>query len=397
MVAAVVAAGPGERPPPSRLAPSGSSCCRSSPARWSLAAMSPPPRSCSRGVRGRRRARRRRGWRRAIDAHAPTSSLLWTDAALVRRADARTTSSTPCPCSSRQTTTRASPWPRRSASTRSIAPDCATWAARFPLALEYARRANARHLEHYVLGWICITLHRGTLPVDEAIARATEILEASTSTYVRTSAIGAIGLLRAMKGEFDEARALVEEVRRTLEELGLRQAAAAHSIAVAEVEAMAGDDAAAERILRAGFAAVTALGDEHSAMNVAWRLGLALARQGKVRRGGTLRPDRASAPSTAASGSTSGGGSSSRAIEAAPRRRAAARGSSSSCARADGRRSRRAACTPMRCSSQPRRCARPGCTTRPARSSPRRRRSRNGLATSSRGGVREEAQRVPTA
>ena len=66
-----------------------------------------------------------------------------------------------------------------------------------------------------------------------------------------------------------------------LEELGLRQAVAAHSIAVAEVEAMAGDDAAAERILRNGFAAVTAGGDQYSTINVAWRLGLALARQGR--------------------------------------------------------------------------------------------------------------------
>ena len=153
--------------------------------------------------------------------------------------------------------------------------------ARFPLALEYARRANARHFEHYVLGWVCITLPHGSLPVDLAITRATEIREASTSEFVRASAIGAIGLLRAMQGEFDEARALVDEVRRMLEELDLGQAAAAHSIAISEVESMAGDDAAAERILRAGFEAVSELGDEHSAMNAAWRLGLVLARQAK--------------------------------------------------------------------------------------------------------------------
>jgi DNA-binding SARP family transcriptional activator/tetratricopeptide (TPR) repeat protein len=153
--------------------------------------------------------------------------------------------------------------------------------ARFPLALEYARRANARHFEHYVLGWVCITLPHGTLPVDDAIARAAEIRDLSTSEYVRASAIGAIGLLRAMQGDFEEARALVQTVRGTLEQLDLRQAAAAHSIAISEVESMAGDDAAAERILRDGYEAVTALGDEHSAMNVAWRLALALARQGK--------------------------------------------------------------------------------------------------------------------
>ncbi|HEX6699805.1 MAG TPA: BTAD domain-containing putative transcriptional regulator [Gaiellaceae bacterium] len=152
---------------------------------------------------------------------------------------------------------------------------------RLLLALTYARQANARYFEHYVMGWMCITLHRGTLPVDDAIAQANEIHEDSTSTYVRVSAIGARGLLRAMKGEFDEARASVEDVRAALEELGLPQAAAAHSIAIAEVEAIAGDDAAAERILRAGFAAVTAVADESSATNIAWRLGHALARQGR--------------------------------------------------------------------------------------------------------------------
>jgi DNA-binding SARP family transcriptional activator/tetratricopeptide (TPR) repeat protein len=153
--------------------------------------------------------------------------------------------------------------------------------ARLPLALVYARRANARTLEHNVMGLICLTLHRGTVPVDEAIARATEMRDTSTSTYVRSSALGALALLRAMRGEFDEARALVEEDRRTLEELGLRQAEAAHSIAVSEVEAISGDDAAAERILRAGLAAVRAVGDEQSAKDVAWRLGLALVRQGR--------------------------------------------------------------------------------------------------------------------
>jgi hypothetical protein len=153
--------------------------------------------------------------------------------------------------------------------------------ARLPVALDYAHRAGSRALEHNVMGLVCITLHRGVLPVDKALARAREIRDASSSTYVRASALGALGLLHAMRGEFEEARALVAEVARTLEELGLRQAAAAHSAAVGEVEALAGDDAAAERILRAGYDAVTASGDSHAAVNVSWRLALALARQGK--------------------------------------------------------------------------------------------------------------------
>ena len=152
---------------------------------------------------------------------------------------------------------------------------------RLSVALDHARRAGARQIEHHVMGWICITLPRGTTPVDAAIARVEEIAEGTPSAYVHASARGALGLLRAARGEFEEARALVEETRRMLEELGLRQAAAAHSIAVGEVELMAGDEAAAERILRDGFECVTALQDDNAAANLAWRLGLVLARRGR--------------------------------------------------------------------------------------------------------------------
>ena len=153
---------------------------------------------------------------------------------------------------------------------------------RLSVALDHARRAGARQIEHHVTGWICITIPHGTAPVDVAIQRVEKIAESSSSAYVHVSALGALGLLRASRGEFDEARALIDETQRTLEELGMRQAAAAHSIAVAEVEMMAGDDAAAERILRDGFDAVTALGDGGGAANVAWRLGLLLALQGRT-------------------------------------------------------------------------------------------------------------------
>jgi DNA-binding SARP family transcriptional activator/tetratricopeptide (TPR) repeat protein len=152
---------------------------------------------------------------------------------------------------------------------------------RIPLGLAYARKAGARLIENQITAWMCITLPRGTLPVREAIALVSDLLETSSSAYDRVSALGALGLLRAMTGDFDEARRLVRDVLGLLEELGLRQSAAAHSIAISEVETMAGDDAAAERILRDGYEAVTALGDPHSGVNVAWRLGLALARQGQ--------------------------------------------------------------------------------------------------------------------
>ena len=152
---------------------------------------------------------------------------------------------------------------------------------RLSLALDYARKANEREIEHRVMSWICITLPGGSVPVDDAIRQVQEIAEVSTSAYVYASARGALGLLRAASGEFEQARALVEETRQALEELGLWVSAAGHSIAVAEVELMAADDAAAERVLRSGFETLARSHDELSRANVAWRLGLLLARQGR--------------------------------------------------------------------------------------------------------------------
>ena len=152
---------------------------------------------------------------------------------------------------------------------------------RLSVALDHARKANEREIEHRVMSWMCITLPGGSVPVDEAILQVQEIAEVSTSAYVYASARSALGLLLAASGEFEQARALVEETRQSLEELGLWVSAAGHSIAVAEVEMLAADDPAAERVLRKGFETLAMSHDELSEANVAWRLGLLLARQGR--------------------------------------------------------------------------------------------------------------------
>ncbi|HET7648951.1 MAG TPA: BTAD domain-containing putative transcriptional regulator [Gaiellaceae bacterium] len=153
---------------------------------------------------------------------------------------------------------------------------------RLTVAREHARAAGARAIEHRVASWICITLPGGSVPVEEALERVDEILATSSSAYVRASARGARGLLLATRGEFEQARELVEETRQALEELGLWLSAAGHSIAVAEVELLAGNDPAAEAALRGGLETLSSSTfDELSTANVAWRLALLLARQGR--------------------------------------------------------------------------------------------------------------------
>jgi DNA-binding SARP family transcriptional activator len=151
----------------------------------------------------------------------------------------------------------------------------------FGLAAKYARAAGSRYLEGLALGWLCVVLRRGWQPVEDAKRRILAVLDDPPSRYTRASALGGLGTLLAMEGAFDQGRARMAESHAILEELGLRQAAAADSIALADVEFFAGDLDSAERLLRAGLAELDALGDRFSAVNAAWRLALILSRRGR--------------------------------------------------------------------------------------------------------------------
>jgi DNA-binding SARP family transcriptional activator len=148
-------------------------------------------------------------------------------------------------------------------------------------ALAAGRRARSSVVEATALGWMCTVLPRGPMATSEALERALEILELAPNRLAQAAALGALGLLHAMRVEYDEGRRLVEEDDAILLELGLQLASAAHSIARAEVEMMAGQLAAAERILRAGYDRIEALGDDYSRVNAAWRLALVLSDRGK--------------------------------------------------------------------------------------------------------------------
>jgi DNA-binding SARP family transcriptional activator len=145
----------------------------------------------------------------------------------------------------------------------------------------HARRSGSKALNGDVLELTAILLRRGSLPVEAATARVGDVLADPPTRRAYGSALGTLGILRAMRGEFDEARTLVEETRQISLELGLRRVAAAQSIECGEVELMADDLEAAERILRAGYDEIEEFGDEFSRANIAWRLALVLSRLGR--------------------------------------------------------------------------------------------------------------------
>ena len=72
---------------------------------------------------------------------------------------------------------------------------------------------------------------------------------------------GVVGRLYAMKGEFDRGRELVRGARQAYLEAGLLQTAGGMAMGEAHMEWLAGDDAAAESILREGLEALEAIGE----------------------------------------------------------------------------------------------------------------------------------------
>jgi DNA-binding SARP family transcriptional activator/tetratricopeptide (TPR) repeat protein len=149
------------------------------------------------------------------------------------------------------------------------------------LAMEHARAAGDRGLAGLAAGWLCVHLRRGPLSVDDAKRQILGVLDDPPTQYARASALGGLADLRAMEGAFDEARRLVAENHAILEGLGLPQTEAADLIAVAEVEILAGDLDAAERLLRKSLEGLEAAGAHFGAVNAAWRLALVLVRQGR--------------------------------------------------------------------------------------------------------------------
>ena len=148
--------------------------------------------------------------------------------------------------------------------------------------LEHARRAadartTAQSL-HLTLGAAVF----GPRPVPDSIARCEEILEGGgRQKRVSASALRALAALKAMAGDFEEARWLLGRVSAIVEDLGLRVTAASAAETYAEVELLAGDAAAAEQWLRPAYSQLAEMGESSTSANLAAMLAQALHLQGR--------------------------------------------------------------------------------------------------------------------
>ena len=150
-------------------------------------------------------------------------------------------------------------------------------------AIEHARKAGAEYEEAESLRMYAGTGLFGPAPVADVMTRCEKIMElAKGNPTAEAGAFRSMAALNAMQGRIDEARRLVRKSLKILEDHGLRMRASFASEAEGFIETLAGDPAAAERALRAGYDEVARLGDLGYQATAAALLAHAICAQGRL-------------------------------------------------------------------------------------------------------------------
>ena len=120
----------------------------------------------------------------------------------------------------------------------------------------------------------------GPMPVETAISRCKEVsAESGRDPLTEAVAANALSYLNAMAGRFGEARELSSRSREILEDLGLALMLPTLDAWTGQVEMLAGDPVAAERLWRRAYQALDGLGEKGNLSTIAAYLGEALCEQ----------------------------------------------------------------------------------------------------------------------
>ncbi|MEA2673266.1 MAG: hypothetical protein QOI92_458, partial [Chloroflexota bacterium] len=131
-------------------------------------------------------------------------------------------------------------------------------------ALEHARRAGSHWEETSIVLDLSIDLYFGPTPVMDAIRQCNDILaRAPDDRGIELPIAHALAHMHARLGEFELARSLAARCREIAAESGQRSLAALLTEVAADMETLAGDHEAAERILAEGCSWFVAMGQPH--------------------------------------------------------------------------------------------------------------------------------------
>jgi ATP/maltotriose-dependent transcriptional regulator MalT len=149
-------------------------------------------------------------------------------------------------------------------------------------AQEHARRAGEEHEPLLILDGLARAAFAGPTPVPAAILRCKQIGEKGAGRRTLQAVVATIqAYLEAMRGRFDEARTLCAQGNGILEELGDVVYLAALQAWTGEIEMLAGDASAAERVRRVAYETLEAIGERGILSTVAAYLAESLHAQGR--------------------------------------------------------------------------------------------------------------------
>jgi tetratricopeptide (TPR) repeat protein len=138
---------------------------------------------------------------------------------------------------------------------------------------EHARRAGDFRAEAEALRLFGGALVYGPTPVPEALGQLEPILGRNDlNLMVEAAVVAPLATLKAMAGEIDEARRLLERAREIYGELGLRFQLGRLGFMSSRVERRAGDLEAAQRELRESLEILTSIGETGRATTLAVEL-----------------------------------------------------------------------------------------------------------------------------
>jgi class 3 adenylate cyclase/tetratricopeptide (TPR) repeat protein len=150
-------------------------------------------------------------------------------------------------------------------------------------AVAHADRAGDHRERLEFLSWVPLVVWGGPTPVEEAILRCQDVLvRASGDRKAMSTALFTRGKFEAMRGRFEDGRALVAQARSMLDEVALTVWMAGPLTQMAAwIELLAGDAVAAERQLRWGVDTLKEIGELAWLSTVAGILAEALYAQGR--------------------------------------------------------------------------------------------------------------------
>jgi tetratricopeptide (TPR) repeat protein len=149
-------------------------------------------------------------------------------------------------------------------------------------ALVHALRAEDSFELKEIVEWLAIALTLGSTPAWDALQRCEQLLETvAGDRFLEVTLYSVRAYLEAMQGRAEEAKRLLNAADRAAGDPAYLNAIPYFSIYVGLVEILAGEEAAAERQLRAGCKALEELGEQTNYCSVTALLARVLCAQGR--------------------------------------------------------------------------------------------------------------------